>query len=324
MKIITFIAIGVASYNAVCADIARAEGDRLTNTGPKVGTVTVKATPQNFSNPIGTGSFKGIRATSIDSEATPDVDTDLLPPPATPYPGTYATKQTRATGIKFDPQSKVTAATTRVTTTTVSWSATPATFGIGVLAPTGTSGETATAIWTVIDPLSISAGPGDQLELSFTPGDTWGFIYPDKSLNYRASTSAVGEVDSTLPGHSVLLQWSISMSTDNPGVEKVDFVSDPALGLNDLLVTDDILSRYSYDSTTGDYTFNDSGFALEGVLDISSGPLTYTVTSSMGNELDASTVPEPSTWAMILIGFAGLCFAGYRSTRRCAAVGART
>jgi hypothetical protein len=25
-------------------------------------------------------------------------------------------------------------------------------------------------------------------------------------------------------------------------------------------------------------------------------------------------VPEPSTWAMMLIGFAALCFAGYRSS----------
>jgi probable HAF family extracellular repeat protein len=33
--------------------------------------------------------------------------------------------------------------------------------------------------------------------------------------------------------------------------------------------------------------------------------------------------PEPSTWAMMLIGFAGLALAGYRSTRKCAEVGLR-
>jgi hypothetical protein len=33
------------------------------------------------------------------------------------------------------------------------------------------------------------------------------------------------------------------------------------------------------------------------------------------------SVPEPSTWAMMLLGFAGLGFAGYRSTRRTAASG---
>jgi hypothetical protein len=34
-------------------------------------------------------------------------------------------------------------------------------------------------------------------------------------------------------------------------------------------------------------------------------------------------VPEPSTWAMMLIGFAGLGYAGYRSTRGPAVVGLR-
>ena len=34
--------------------------------------------------------------------------------------------------------------------------------------------------------------------------------------------------------------------------------------------------------------------------------------------LDAlNAVPEPSTWAMILVGFAGLGFAGYRRSRQC-------
>jgi hypothetical protein len=30
----------------------------------------------------------------------------------------------------------------------------------------------------------------------------------------------------------------------------------------------------------------------------------------------ASTVPEPPTWAMMLLGFAGLGFAGYRASRK--------
>jgi PEP-CTERM motif len=42
-----------------------------------------------------------------------------------------------------------------------------------------------------------------------------------------------------------------------------------------------------------------------------------------GFESDISTVPEPSTWAMMLIGFAGLGFAGYRRTRKGHAKGNR-
>ncbi len=36
----------------------------------------------------------------------------------------------------------------------------------------------------------------------------------------------------------------------------------------------------------------------------------------------ASPVPEISTWAMMLLGFAGLAFAGYRASRRGAALAA--
>jgi hypothetical protein len=36
----------------------------------------------------------------------------------------------------------------------------------------------------------------------------------------------------------------------------------------------------------------------------------------------ASVIPEPSTWTMMLAGFAGLGFVGYRASRKNVAVGA--
>ena len=36
----------------------------------------------------------------------------------------------------------------------------------------------------------------------------------------------------------------------------------------------------------------------------------------------AASTPEPSTWAMMILGFAGLGFAGYRASRKAAAVAA--
>jgi hypothetical protein len=44
------------------------------------------------------------------------------------------------------------------------------------------------------------------------------------------------------------------------------------------------------------------------------GTTTSPITDEFG--VSATVVPEPSTWAMMLLGFAGLGFAGYRQTTR--------
>jgi PEP-CTERM motif len=49
-------------------------------------------------------------------------------------------------------------------------------------------------------------------------------------------------------------------------------------------------------------------------------PLQYVTNISASIEGSASVVPEPSTWAMLLLGFAGLGYAGYRRSRRAVAV----
>ena len=54
----------------------------------------------------------------------------------------------------------------------------------------------------------------------------------------------------------------------------------------------------------GDYYFTEALLRLQNVLDGEPGWVLY-----------SPTVPEPSTWAMMLVGFAGLGFAGYRRAR---------
>ena len=65
----------------------------------------------------------------------------------------------------------------------------------------------------------------------------------------------------------------------------------------------------------------------DGVINLGSnfGPnIDLTIVSyGSGDFVLGGAVPEPSTWAMMLVGFAGLGFAGYRSTRRGAATGLR-
>jgi unsaturated chondroitin disaccharide hydrolase len=55
----------------------------------------------------------------------------------------------------------------------------------------------------------------------------------------------------------------------------------------------------------GDYYFTEALLRLQNVLDGKPGWVLYSPT----------TVPEPSTWAMMLLGFASLGFAGYRRAR---------
>jgi hypothetical protein len=38
-----------------------------------------------------------------------------------------------------------------------------------------------------------------------------------------------------------------------------------------------------------------------------------------GSFVYTGAIPEPSTWALMVVGFGGLAFAGYRRTRRLAA-----
>jgi hypothetical protein len=62
---------------------------------------------------------------------------------------------------------------------------------------------------------------------------------------------------------------------------------------------------------TGGAVFN-PGFSFAtsaGALVIEGRPLSFAATFT-------ATVPEPSTWAMLLLGFAGLGFAGYRTARK--------
>jgi hypothetical protein len=67
-------------------------------------------------------------------------------------------------------------------------------------------------------------------------------------------------------------------------------------------------------------------FVDDGVINLGSsfGPnIDLTIVSYGGEFILGGAAPEPSTWAMMLVGFAGLGFAGYGSTRRRAVAGLR-
>ena len=49
---------------------------------------------------------------------------------------------------------------------------------------------------------------------------------------------------------------------------------------------------------------------------------TLVIGSLSGDATFTATIPEPSTWAMMLLGFAGLGFAGYRRSRKAVSIAA--
>jgi hypothetical protein len=71
----------------------------------------------------------------------------------------------------------------------------------------------------------------------------------------------------------------------------------------------------------GDYFFTEALLRLQDRLEGEPGWRLYDRKAGvgLGSELSAA-IPEPSIWAMMLLGFAGLGSAGFRATRRSATV----
>lgn len=84
-------------------------------------------------------------------------------------------------------------------------------------------------------------------------------------------------------------------------------------------VSDDLGDSKTVDVVESGPTFETFGWA---------GVSTITITPINGehlvvfDNLSVSTVPEASTWAMMILGFAGLGFACYRSSRKSVAAAA--
>ena len=96
------------------------------------------------------------------------------------------------------------------------------------------------------------------------------------------------------------------------------FVYNPAAG--NLIIDIDGYGMYSGSVAFAFNSASDGAFSrvysdFTGVVDNNSGLVT-------GFTVVGTPVPEPSTWAMMVLGFAGLGFAGYRASRRATATAA--
>ena len=118
------------------------------------------------------------------------------------------------------------------------------------------------------------------------------------TLDIDVTNGTVPDIDITFPSLDPFNR--VILADMSPGAT-VEATNAPSLGQVLFLTFTGSLVGFTGGAITGNVvTTSDLGIAL------------FTVNA--GGSITA--VPEPSTWAMMLVGFAGLGYAGYRQTRR--------
>jgi hypothetical protein len=189
------------------------------------------------------------------------------------------------------------------------------------------NGATAAGYWT-----HDAAGATGQLAGFVTGGP--GFTAPTFTginglLPANVNSQATGVNDSGwVVGFYQPTSTTFTGFLDNSGViSTITFpgsVSTQALGVNDLgeIVGDYTLSdgnMFGFLDKGGVFStidpFGSTAVTANGINDL--GQVVGFYTDANGNTIGfETTIPEPSTWAMMLLGFAGLGFLGYRKVRQ--------
>ncbi|HEY1886101.1 MAG TPA: PEP-CTERM sorting domain-containing protein [Roseiarcus sp.] len=156
----------------------------------------------------------------------------------------------------------------------------------------------------------------DDLEFFTVPDSGTGTPNPGVFTISLSTTSAqVNALSTTLSsnlGSNNTAVYDATLPAVQSGVLTIilttPFTYNPANG--NLLI--DLVETTPY---TGGPAFEFNG-ASGGLFSGGYSGQTIPVTNDSGLVTGFSTVPEPPTWAMMLLGFAGLGFAGYRASRR--------
>jgi probable HAF family extracellular repeat protein len=127
-----------------------------------------------------------------------------------------------------------------------------------------------------------------------------GLVGFEQALAINNSGHSVGYAD-IAGGKTEAVLWQPSGKATNLGnLLGIDWTNTKAVGINDV---GDIVGYGQYNNGTLNGTF---GFLLT--------PSASTAVSAIPGSVAAA--PELSTWAMLVVGFAGLGFVGYRGKRK--------
>jgi hypothetical protein len=118
-----------------------------------------------------------------------------------------------------------------------------------------------------------------------------------------------GQVTINAPNNSLTLVWG-SPNDNNPSATNTVSFYAGANGTGTLI--GQVLASDLYSNFSGINNTQDPGYLLSFLTPRKYGSVVFTTGSS---DFEFAAVPEPSTWAMLGMGFAGLAFAGYKRSR---------
>jgi hypothetical protein len=119
-----------------------------------------------------------------------------------------------------------------------------------------------------------------------------------------------GQVTMNGSGDALTIVWG-SPNDNNPAATNIVSFYSGANGTGSLIgqvLASDLYSNFSDIDNT-----QDPGFLVSFMTPEKFGSVVFTTGSS---DFEFAAVPEPSTWAMLGIGFAGLALSGYKRSRR--------
>jgi hypothetical protein len=173
-----------------------------------------------------------------------------------------------------------------------------------------------------VDPISMANAA--LITYAFDPGTS--FVFPDGGAGDLTGTFTINEIEGNFTGDNVVVTGGIEAGTyTSSGSGEIFFEDLVALsyGLVDSVEVAG-LGVQLHTVAGGPPAPGEPPPDLRALVLYS---VTWQAMGGLGprDAFDvtggATLVPEPSTWAMMLLGFMGLGFAGYRSTRRSAIVG---
>jgi hypothetical protein len=121
-----------------------------------------------------------------------------------------------------------------------------------------------------------------------------------------------GQVTMNGSSNGLTIVWG-SPNDDNPAATNIVSFYSGANGTGSLI--GQVLASDLYSNFAGIDNSQDPGFLVSFMTPEKFGSVVFT-TGSSDFEFAVAGVPEPSTWAMLGLGFAGLAFTGYKRSRR--------